>query len=242
MSNNSEDKRGTLPLLLGISDDWVGKRPTPNRYPISLRPELKKLWVQVLDQVDRTQKPEDQWYVAIQQFISKCLDSGLDPFVDRSVGNGWIEGLLIATRHQVVRYIKATRLLALMQPVEQKTTVKITDLGFAIESRIRGTYEDGSTSLARLLGSRTFMLHRAVSDRGQLFTKTLWPNLWVYALILSNKRLEVGFRITINHAVSINSSERMTRTQIKDWIIRRLWLPVVRVSRIEGTTLRTRNF
>ena len=242
MTNKSEDSRGTLPLLLGIDESWVGKRPTPNRYPSLLRPELKNVWVKLLPGIDRTLDPEDQWYRAIEQFLSLCLQNNWQPFLGNQVGNGWIEGLLFSTRHQVVRYIKATNILAIMKPVDQRTTVKITDLGFTIESRIRGLYADGPTALARLLGSKTFMLHRAVSDRGMMFTKTLWPNLWFYALIQSGKRVEIGYRITINHEASIKGSEKMTRTQIKDWIIRRLWLPVVRVSRVEGVTLRTRNF
>lgn len=235
---------GTLPLLFGVPDSWVGKQPTQTRLPEVFKPELKKLWVKSLVGLPDV-NPEERWFVAIERFLSLCAEKNYDPFVPSNAtqaGNAWVAALLMTTRHYLVKYLNSTHLLDLLDQREQKTAVKIVPLGFTITSTVRGLYEGGQLALARLLSSNVFGLHPAVSDRGQMFSKALWPNLWFYVLILSPSRMEVGYRITVNHSVLIPNAESMNRTAIKNWIISRLWLPSVRVTRIQNVSLRTRNF
>lgn len=235
---------GTLPLLFGVPDSWVGKQPTPTRYPEIFKPDYQRLWVKSLADLPGV-VPEERWFVAIERFLSGCAEQNVDPFISTNAtqaGNAWVASLLMTSRHYLVRYMNSTHLIDILDAREQMTTVKIVPLGFTITSRIKGIYEGGALALSRLLTSRVFGLHPAVSDRGQMYEKALWPNLWFYVLILSPSRMEIGYRITVNHSILIPNAEKMTRTAVKAWIISRLWLPVVRVTKIQGLPLRTRKF
>ena len=236
---------GTLPLLFGVPERWVGLQPTPTRYPSAFRPGLEKLWARALLQIPTEHTPQEKWFDAIQLFLSICAARNVEPFapnVSSNAGNAWVAALLMSTRHQLVRYLNGNHLLDIVDPATQRVAVKITDLGFTITSTLAGTYEGGQAALMRLLGSNVFQLHRVVNDKGLMYAASLWPNLWFYVLVRGTKRVEVGYRITVNHKVLIPNVEKLTKLQVKAWILRNLWLPAVHVSPITGLSLRTRNF
>ena len=230
-STNDTTNPGTMPMLFGVPAKWLLQRPTVQRIPPGFNQTLPDMWTKALETLDKDAEPQEQWATAVKEFVRAANQKNVVPFAPSHLdqgGNAWIQSYLFLARNHAVQYLKATKLLDIIDPSDVATKIKLTELGFLVGSTLTGTYDGGVNVLTKLLASPEFKLHRVVNDSGMTFARALLPNVWFSVTLLSGKRLRFAFTISVNHHPLIPNFEEKKVGQIKRWIDRNMWRPVVR--------------
>lgn len=215
---------------LGVPDQKLVQRPTVRDFPSGLNSAASKYWGQALSSVSAT--GSRAWAQALKNFIGICGTAGVYPFDTSGQNNDIIYSELIRARREVIRFIETHGINKEMVVRTTERRVTATQTGFVLECIGHCDSMATPPSAIARMGIRT--------ARGRWATQWnvgLGKNTTFYIandLIQMTGRWHYGYVVDIPMFPSIPGNGAPTSKEIEAFILKVIYLPILRAYRPLG--------
>lgn len=215
---------------LGISDIDQARGPTVATFPqvfnINGRPQWESA---VLNLPDGT--PTDLWTLAIEDYVTNCVDSGIYPFSNfKQSANDQIMAALVDARRAVVKFLNQSQMLKHVTLKVSSREVQMNNLGFTI--RILGAAVPKDPTFEKWLLQMPMPSFRLKKDG--VYHKTVAQNVTMVVFNEGVQRWRVGYEIVVLMFPSLPGRHLPSEAELKQFIMRIMWMPILKSHRPEG--------
>ena len=228
--------------IIGVPDRFQTNYPVPSAYPQRFSGEARHVWDKLVTDPQWKSLIKDTdvdlaWDQTIREFLSRCTDSGVLPFVNNTdmARNEFVREFLMRSRRHVVEYMN--------------------EIGMFKKIKIRHAYreytrrENGLTvrCWAELypLKDPDFesWLTKAPLPRFWKLTENMYvrivrPHIKVWVKFVNRSRVVVGFEIQAAGSVTIPGSKSPSRRDVATYIDRTIMVPIIKSHRFKDLTTR----
>lgn len=228
--------------IIGVPDRFQSGYPIPSAYPRRFANEARHVWDKLVTDPQWKSLIKDTeldlaWDQTIREFLSRCTEKGVLPFVNNTdmARNEFVREFLTRSRRHVVDYMN--------------------EIGMFKKIRIRKAYreytrrENGLTyrSWAELypLKDNEFesWLTKAPLPRfwkmtDKMYVRIVRPHIRVWVKFVNRNRVIVGFEIHAAGSITIPGSKSPSKRDVATFIDRTIVLPIIKAHRFKDLTTR----
>jgi len=224
--------------LIGVPDSMQARGPFAASYPQRFNSDARNIWDKMFQDADfvsavkSRDTVEDQWYWAITEFLKRCGDEGVLPFlnVTQQEKNDAAINSLSQARQSLVHFVDGINLFEKVKIQKAYFNYILKDNGFKI--RAWATLRPNFDPLF-VKWLRTAPLPRFLPVGDDTYGRMITPNVHMWVRYLNGSRISLGYDIDIGSQVSVPGKRLATRKEVDSFIDRVIWKPIVRGHRFK---------
>jgi hypothetical protein len=227
-----------VPFLsnLGISAIDQARPPTARGFPPAFNQNNASLWVQAVQELEPGKHAESDWGRTIRRYVDFCEARGTYPFQSvHESRNDAISDYLRNRRRAFVKFVNNSNFFESIKLRTTERKVSVTEHGFILTIEGHAWIED--PSFEKWLTMRPSPSFDLVAHEGR-HTKTLMDGLTMFAYTdhgsKSPVRWRIGYEISCPMFPDLPDKHLPSKAEIEDFILKVLWLPILRGARPSG--------
>ncbi len=205
--------------------------PTIDTFPIRFNQNTEVQWREAVGSISETQ-PDRAWARALENYVDLCTKRSVYPFSPHDSQNDRIYGALITARRTVVRWMERYDLHSVLKARRTHRLVRMIPTGFVLRCEGECDYVKGDLPITEKLG-----LRRTSTDYAAIWQRDIAAGLTFF---IANKganlsgRWSYGYEIAVNIFPSIPGRPLASSKELEEFILRVLYLPILRAYRPQG--------
>lgn len=218
--------------MLGLDTKYLGKSPNRFAFPNKFHPDSRKQWDSLFadkefkSTLKTCRDPVEQWHITIRRFISKCRDSGCDPFATSTsaVNDTTLYRYLSSARARICKVIDNLRILEVIKlsGVERRYTRRENDFDLRVSAKATGY-----GTLENLVG---YLAKSGFRNSKGVYSLTVDASSRIFVDTSKPANIIFGYEVKVGAGFK-HPKEGKTKLKPKnydDYITKNVWLPIVR--------------
>lgn len=237
--------RGLTDLsIIGVPASQQTRPPGVAGFPKKFSPDSQKVWIQMVQDPEFKQRCKAwgsmdlMWHHAIQEFLRRCEDQGVFPFVNNTdlTRNEFIQDFIRRGRIALVKFIDECGLFervkvkkAFREYVRKENGLIITSWAELYPVKNLDEFEKWIQKVP---------MPRFIKSVDNRYIKVIQPNVHAWVRIINASRVIVGFSIEVAGQINVPNNQKPTRKQVDKYIDDALFLPTIRAHRFQHVKTR----
>jgi hypothetical protein len=224
--------------LIGVPEGQQNRAPGIFSYPQKFNGDAAFIWKKMFNdelfkaELKSIDKPEDQWYRAIMEFLKICGEIGAVPFsnVTQQELNDAVTSSLTSARIALVNFCDGVGLFQRVRPFECCVDYKIKEKGFGLVAwaKSRPVFDPGFEKWLNLAPNPRF-----IRSTDLKWVRHIQSNVNVWVRYVNPQRITIGYEIQVASPISVPGKRLATRKEIDAFVDRVIWKPIVRAHRFK---------
>lgn len=216
---------------LGISAIDQARAPTVQTFPPTFNQNNQSLWATAVQELIPSNSASRDWGLTIKRYVSLCEAWGVYPFQNvRQSRNDQISDYLRERRRAFIHFVNSSNFFGNIKLRTTERSVRTTESGFVL-TIVGHAYID-DPSFEKWLIQMPYPRFDLVKHEGR-HTKPLMEGLTMFAYAehqatRSPTRWIIGYDIVCPMFPDLPDKHLPSRAEIEDFVLRILWMPVLR--------------
>lgn len=232
----NHDKRLTDLSIIGVPESQHGRMPGVAGFPRKFSLESQKVWTVMVNDAAFKQRCKSYvsldlaWHNAIQEFLTRCEDAGVFPFVNNTdvTKNEFIQDFVRRGRIALVKYLDEVGMFNRVKVKKAYREYLRKDSGLVITSWAELYPVKDPDFLTWLVKAPLPRFHRLGDNK---YSRVVQPNVHVWVRYINASRVTLGFSIEVAGTITVPNKPKPTRKEVDAYIDNTLFLPTVRAHR-----------
>lgn len=224
---------------LGVPVLDQARPPTVKGFPQGLNSNNVAQWTSAVHALIPSKDPLKDWGTTLRLYVDLCEKQLVFPFSEVYLShNDQIEDILVHARRDFVQFVNKNKFFHDIRIRSTHHKVTATDTGFVLNVYAKARIEDPSFLYwVQNLPTRYAEPKVYVQSRAHAYRKPIAPHL---AVIVENEtvtfpeRWLVGYEITVPFFPEIPNNELPSKTEMEEFVLQVMWLPLIRAMRPVG--------
>lgn len=224
--------------IIGVPMSQHTKMPGVSGFPKKFNPDAQKVWTEMVQDPAFKQRCKNYvtldlaWHHAIQEFLKRCEDTGVFPFINNTdiTKNEFIQDFVRRARIDLVKYIDASGLFERVKVRKAYREYIRKDQGLVITSWAE-LYVVKDPDFLKWL--QTSPMPRFVKMTEGRYRRVVRPNVEVWVKWINSQRVVVSFTIEVAGIVTLPNKPNPKRKEVDSYIDNMIYLPTIRAHRFK---------
>ena len=224
--------------IIGVPSSQFKKAPGVAGFPKKFNPEAQKVWTEMVQDPDFKQRCKNypsldlMWHNAIQEFLKRCEDTGVYPFINNAdvTKNEFIQDFVRRARIDLVKYIDQSGLFERVKIRKAYREYVRKDQGLIITSWAE-LYPVKDDDFLKWL--QTSPMPRFIKMTEGRYRRVVRPNVEIWVKWINSQRVTVSFTIEVAGSVMVPNKPIPKRSEVDKYIDNMIYLPTIRAHRFK---------